>query len=265
MKTEIKEITPEYAKELLSMNHSNRRIKERVVNLYAKEMIKGEWKLTGESIKVSNKKRLLDGQHRLLAIMKANVSVKMLIIFGLEDDIFNVLDTGSNRNATDVISIRGINNNAGLVGSVCRFVINFNKGIYSSKENTPDTKVTNKDILNFLNENENIIDMSNQLKKDCSKFKLLPLSMLCGMYFVLQKINTLDCDLFFNSFISGLDLKEESPIRIFRERLIRDQINKTRLTYKEKVILFIYAWNNFRKGKSIKGLRIESSYKPIAI
>ena len=111
MKIEKILITPTMAKELLEKNINNRNVKQPVVARYAKDMIAGKWKQdTAELIKISKTGLILDGQHRLLAIVKANVSIYFHIASELEDNIFDVLDTGSIRNSCDVFNIQNIKN-----------------------------------------------------------------------------------------------------------------------------------------------------------
>ena len=64
-------ITPKLAKELLLKNNSNRRITKSFVTTYANDMREGRWKgNTAEFIKIADDGDILDGQHRLLAIIE---------------------------------------------------------------------------------------------------------------------------------------------------------------------------------------------------
>lgn len=254
MKTEVRNITPKIAEQLLDLNKLNRRIKESTISAYVKQMKAGKWRLTGESIKISNSKILLDGQHRLLAVVRSGATVPMLVISELEDEIFNVLDTGSLRTAGDVLSIAGIESPA-LSAASARFVLNYNKGCYTSKSNNKADKPTNSEIQSFVEANPEIIEYADYIFKNAKKFKLLGTSVLAGMYFILSKISVTDSEKYMQKLIFGIDLQENCPIRLYRERLIRDQINKSKLPMKEKVSLMVNSWNHFRKDTSVKQLR----------
>lgn len=104
MKAEIVRVTPELAKEILKGNTCNRNISSHRVNLYANDMINGKWSLTGMGISINKDGRLLDGQHRLSAIIKANVAVDMLIC----SDIDNAteFDTGKKRSLADSYKLK---------------------------------------------------------------------------------------------------------------------------------------------------------------
>lgn len=258
MKTEIRKVSPQIAEKMLTFNTSNRSIKNKIVTEYAREMRRGEWKLTGESIKISKNNRLLDGQHRLLAIIKSGVTIELLIITDLQDDIFNVLDTGTMRTAGDVLSIDGFSRPANIA-AVSRFILNYNNGVFSSGSQRGILRSTNKDIQKFVNDNPEIIEISNELHKDYKQFKLLSISLLTGMYFILSKRSILDVEVFFEKLINGIDLEKGSPIIILRERLIRDQANRTRLKQSEKIHLIITAWNYYRKGTSVSHYKLDSN------
>jgi len=82
----VETITPEIAKTMLGENVNNRRISRDNVNLFAREIRNGEWRFNGEAIKFGKDGRLLDGQHRLLAVIAADKPLTTLVIRGLEDE-----------------------------------------------------------------------------------------------------------------------------------------------------------------------------------
>lgn len=108
MNVTLETITPQEAERLLLLNAGNRSIRKRRVALYAKQMTNGQWRATGEAIKFSKTGRLLDGQHRLHAVILADVPAQFLIIRDLDDEVFTVLDSGLARGASDVVRSLGI-------------------------------------------------------------------------------------------------------------------------------------------------------------
>jgi hypothetical protein len=118
METKQVTVTPEMAKLLLSQNSNNRRLIQANVDFLASQIVKGDWKLTHQGIAVSKSGRLLDGQHRLAAVIKAGAPVGMMLTTGLPDDIFDVLDTGRARRASDTLSIAGAKSPKTLASAV---------------------------------------------------------------------------------------------------------------------------------------------------
>lgn len=83
IKAEIINISPDMASRLLANNPSNRNVSQERVCQYATDMLVGEWNVTGQGISICEDGHLLDGQHRLYAIIKSGVTVPMLVTTGL--------------------------------------------------------------------------------------------------------------------------------------------------------------------------------------
>jgi hypothetical protein len=111
-------ITPKICLELLKYNENNRPQKPKKIAEYENYMMAGEWMLTGDTIKFSNAKLLRDGQNRLKACERAGVPFRTHIVFGIDDEAFDRLNQGKNRNGADVLSIAGYQYVAALSGAV---------------------------------------------------------------------------------------------------------------------------------------------------
>lgn len=108
MKAKVATITPQKAKILLKNNTINRRHENHHVTFLAKQIENGQWKLNGQSIVVSKNGQLVDGQHRLMAIVKANQSIKTVFCEDAENDCISSIDTGKARSVADVFSINNV-------------------------------------------------------------------------------------------------------------------------------------------------------------
>lgn len=107
MKIAQEKITPEKAREYLGMNTDNyRKLNPMRVTTYAADMKSGRWQLNGEGIKFAKNGTLLDGQHRLQAIIKANMPVEMLVIWDVEDDV-SIYDLNAPRTLASVLRKNG--------------------------------------------------------------------------------------------------------------------------------------------------------------
>ena len=105
MTTMVMDITPAQAEEFLRLNCTNRDIRPSWVAMLQKMIERGEWKLTHQGIAITNDNRLLDGQHRLRAIVAAGVTVQMNVSFDCDPDTFVVLDGGVKRTAADHLKV----------------------------------------------------------------------------------------------------------------------------------------------------------------
>lgn len=107
LKFETRMIGPEEAEDILATTSFNRPVSSARVITLANEMRTGKWQLNGEPIIISETGKLLDGQHRLYAIMEAKKHVEMCIVRGASDNSFETIDTGRARSGGDIIAMQG--------------------------------------------------------------------------------------------------------------------------------------------------------------
>lgn len=256
----LKTITPALAEEFLSKNVKNRKILESQVDFYARQMKAEQWKLTGDSIKFSNEGALLDGQHRLRAIIKLGQPVDMFVAEGLDSDSFEVLDTGKLRTAGDVLSVFGVEK-ANNIGAIVRFIILFKRGSKTSWTKTDSPSHT--DIVNFVSKHPNLNEILDFVHKVYRDFRYLQTSILGGLYFLFAEKNQTKADEFFEQYRTGLELTKTSPVYLLRDRFLRDQTNKLKLTRRDKIMLFIIAWNSFVSNKPMQHLKLPEKFPEI--
>lgn len=100
-------ITPEMAEKMLEYNICNRVMSKSSVNKYSELMKKGEWYLSHQSIAFADTRDgtevLVDGQHRLAAVIQAGIPVKFTVIKHAVQTPY--IDTARNRNFIDNLNI----------------------------------------------------------------------------------------------------------------------------------------------------------------
>lgn len=91
---------------LLSMNTNNRHARKTHVAWIEESVNKGEFILTGQGICVSKSGVLLDGQHRLQALVNAGYpSVKLLVVTGLDKKAQMYVDQHTKRTMADMLRL----------------------------------------------------------------------------------------------------------------------------------------------------------------
>jgi hypothetical protein len=101
----IEIITPTIARALLATNNGNRKLRPMLVSRYASMMRDDNWLLTPEPIVVAKTGRLLNGQHRLSAIIEADMWLNMFVVRGVSEEAFPAMDRGAGRTFSDANSI----------------------------------------------------------------------------------------------------------------------------------------------------------------
>ena len=257
--TTIETITPAIAKKLLYGNTNNRPVNPGNLAFLVKQIKSGDFHLTGETIKVANTGRLIDGQHRLMAIVESGISVKTTIVRGLEENVFKYIDTGRPRQAGDVLAIEGCGEYH-LTAAAIKFIMHFKNGKYSSAAGQSakgKEKLSNSDVIDFYHKHvtqlKNSVDFARKVKN-----KVIPGSQIVGLHYIFKAKDFNLAEEFFLRLGDGVNLSKTSPIHCLRERLLSDRIMKLRLSSYDKMALVIKAWNAYRGGKQISVLRFNS-------
>lgn len=98
------DVSPAVAQSWLDKNDVNRRVRPATVKQYATDMVAGNWRGADSPLTVTESGNLEDGQHRLNAIIAANMTIGMWIhIIG--DDVNPMdlrMDLGKPRSITDL-------------------------------------------------------------------------------------------------------------------------------------------------------------------
>lgn len=106
---ELVTMTPELAERLLRRNDNNRRISPSTVRIYANSMREGLWRNpTPEALAIDRDGQLIQGQHRLLALVSAGVTLQFWINYNADPEDYHVLDRGKKRSISDVLAMEGL-------------------------------------------------------------------------------------------------------------------------------------------------------------
>lgn len=268
VRTEVVEITPELAREWLRKVKRNRNVTKSVVKKYAKDMSNGDWILTGESLKFSIDGFLIDGQHRLEAVIEADTTILCCVTWGIRDErAFVRMDTGRKRTPDQLVEIAfreeidGGLRNSKVITSVARRVLLWeiiaNKHEYSLS-NSLFSDISGQAIIDYLRIGHNLTEIQwllGDLKPSMPYKRSGAGSSLVAAMVILHKHNhpvTMD---FMNRLIYGADLKKNSPVILLRDKLmLSTERNRSRMWATEVMALTIKAWNKFAKGETVKSL-----------
>lgn len=165
-RTEWVMVTPDVAKKLLGINYKNQRnVSQSRVEVYARDMEEGHWNPQSQyPIRISSDGQVIDGQHRLLAVIKSGISIPMEIKFGggNASELFDYVDNTLARTAAQFIGSK----NATAVSALSRSVLcllygapipSALKGAYKSTKvngRTVTTAPTRFEIIEYSRQNQ---------------------------------------------------------------------------------------------------------------
>lgn len=103
-------VRPDQALQWLeTANTNNRKVSSTHVQRLARDMADGKWRLTHAGIAFGPEGTLLDGQHRLWAVVEADIPVEMHVWFNIDPESMMTIDCGKTRSMADILNIAGEN------------------------------------------------------------------------------------------------------------------------------------------------------------
>ena len=134
-----REIPPKLAESILKeKNPRNRPISQSKVVGLSKELSQNKWLLNGETLKFSDERFLLDGQHRLEACVRSNTAFIAHVIFGIDKESFQTIDIGKKRDGSDTLAVMGVPNYSSA-STIIRMIIAYENGL----SDTPKRGISN--------------------------------------------------------------------------------------------------------------------------
>lgn len=258
MRSRVVKITPERAEEMLAANTANRPLSRAVVVAFAEAMRRGDWLVTHQGIAFDTDGVLVDGQHRLAAVIEAGLPVDMTVFTEVEPDTFDVLDTGKRRNAADVLAIEGERSTA-MLAAMVRTV-----WLY---QNRPDASwsgggatVTNHQIVQTLAAHpkiRNFVAIGDQIATETGMIKS---AAGAASYLIEHTNKRANLDDWYEGIIDGAGLAKSDPRLTFRRvmfAMARKQAGavQRRRDTREHVALYLKAFNAWATDEPLTQLR----------
>ncbi len=256
---EVIDISPDLAKQWLerSKNMINRPVHQQWVQTLMQAIRRGEWHLTGDSIKMTAAGEVVDGQHRLLAIAQSGVVCQSVVVRGVHPTAFAVMDTGKGRSVGDILHLYGITDRYAKAGMVRILLLLEATGRPVTSTMESRGIVSPQATLAYL-EHHPEVDIATRLA-DSVRQLLEGGKGVWGAAFVLMlRQDKVAAERFAYLLRTGEDLSKGNPILLLQRRL-RNQHNpyfsKDRGAREELMAIILKSWNAWRAGETLEQLK----------
>lgn len=128
METKLVKVTPKMAAAWLEMN-KNRKVRKDRVALLVRAILGDRWVTTHQGIAFDMEGGLIDGQHRLSAIVEAGIPVRMLVTTNLPRESMVAMDRGAVRDTGDTLHLLHGIDNARFKTSLARIILAIKAGV----------------------------------------------------------------------------------------------------------------------------------------
>ena len=265
----IVDVTPAQAKVWLDeCNTKNRRLNPSHVRRIALQMKNGQWLFNGDTICFDTNGILVDGQHRLEAIVESGVTVKCIIVRNLDPQVIMTKDIEmKTRNLSDLLAMDKVKDASNVAAIVARFT-NLQTGrcivgggnAHSSPVDMRFSESTVWDKYDYYYKYKDLFDSFSAVSHKYYKKRQSFLSRAeIGAFFAhlviiknhnMEKVNSFFSQLYFGN--------EECPaIGTLRDKLNKDVDKGNVMLGSHKQALFIKTWNYFIKGAKNKNVNYD--------
>lgn len=255
-------VTPEMAQRWLPLNKRNRNLRVRAISMYAADMRAGNWQITGEAIKFDRNGLVLDGQHRLLAIIESGMTVPMFVIRGLDPAAQDVMDTGLKRTASDALSLNGFKHSSALAAS-SRLAINYEAGYLKTAVTSFFPAVTNAQVIEYVTKNPDVeyaVAHTNGMRSTVKANQ----SSLAFSFLLINRIDGEQAHQFFADLHELRTAGAGDPRHTLLRRFALAKDRGEHLGPVTESHYIFRAWNAMRSGESLQVLKTGNSFGPFA-
>lgn len=232
----VENVTPDTARKWLGTQEKNRKPVAAHVAFLKSVMEREAWGVA-QPIIFDSKGHLIDGQHRMLAVIEHGAPVKFAVMRGVEPSLWSALDTGRGRKGSDVLSAEG-RTQASLLAATLRLVWQDEIGVLGSA--APEARPTNADILDRDLEHPEI---GREVLNAVGVNKYARVAPIAFLYWRTFRANRVVAEAFWSGVLTGEGLKRGTPPYLLHSLLIDQRTGRRRLAAVELLAYAIKAWN----------------------
>jgi hypothetical protein len=234
MRYRTETITPERARSLLDrtdeLGFTNRSIRRGRVEKLAHAITLGQWKLTHQPLAITPDGAVMDGQHRLHAIVAAGQAVDMLVVRDADPETFGVVDTGAARTTADSLKIAGYVDVNHLSATVRGYIVYDQLIGTTGNYRTSMSVVTTADVLTFLDDPDQreaargAVQVGRMVAGGLARHGLGTALGMSALVVRLRKTDLGDTSVaeFYARLNDGVSLAADSPILALRRWFMSD-------------------------------------------
>lgn len=213
--TEMVSLTPALAKQLLGNNPNNRSLKQGKLYQFISDIKEGNWQANGETIIISQDGRLNDGQHRCEAVIRADMAIPVLMVFGVTRQSRATVDQGVARTTADILSMDGVTN-AATVSAALRMLLAWEA--VDQQSIAQARRISTMQVRDRLAKDSSIVEEVSYC--NARRVGFINASTAAFCHHVFARVHKDQANAFMKAILEGEGLQRGDPAHTVRNRLI---------------------------------------------
>ena len=233
---EIETIDPVRAAEYLVHNTGNRRISRAHVESIARDLAQGRWMFNAQPICFAHGGRLLNGQHRLQAVILADRAIEVPVVRGLNEAAYATYDNQAKRRAEVGDQLDSFGDQA-LAYAMANLLWRHERKTLSTR----NAKATAAEIQEIVNRHPRLL----MLRSFARKLACFGRASVIGYAaYVMERDDAALAPLFLAALETGADQRPGHPILALRGALQKLRGNKA--PQSEQLAVLLAGWERFK-------------------
>ena len=251
MKTAVETIDVELAQRYLAERDDDRPFSNGHLRYLVERQKRGEWQTNGDSLKFDTDGKLRDGQHRMMMVMQTGIPIEVVVVRDIAPDAFITMDTGKNRNLSDILAIKKYPNHASLAQAliwVYRYVTD-----YMAQGGSRKSHEQQLGMLGKHSELQESVAFCLNLGQPAGRPGFQGITM--ATHYLFSRIDTEAANDFIERYVTGLRLEEQTdPVAVLRGQVVSFATARVKPVALQVFRLYALAWNAKREGRQQKQL-----------
>lgn len=251
IRSSVESVTPALAEKILTDSKDqvkNRNVADCHVEWLSEQMKSGRWRTNGEPIIIDDEGFLLDGQHRLYAVVMSGSAIETVVTRGVERSTFATIDTGAGRTSGNVMSMAG-EANYNTLAAVLGWIHRYEGG--KMLANPKAAGFTSAIGLALLKKHPTVredvtwactVAHSNVFLRKAPGSVMAFLKFMFGQYKPNKAVE-------FFELVGDIRADDHgTPTRVLRDWMVKDERSRCAATTLETMAIFVKAWAAFLNG-----------------
>jgi len=245
-------VTPPQARIWLqASNVCNRHVRPKHVARLLAIIKRGRWQFNGMPLIFDWNGKLIEGQHRLLALIDEGVALEFLIVRGVDPKAFSTFGVMMRRTMRDAIdadpeiALADDESSAVIATAVGYAVAYIETRKFVIKLCDEDERVA------YLDDNDGIRDIA-KLYRGRNGLRL-PGGLLAACHYLFALKSSDEANAFMRDVVRGVGLGDGDPAWRFRQYVDKIRLRRTLKTVNDAGLALIDAWNRFRRHENMTG------------
>jgi hypothetical protein len=245
---EVVTITPQHATTWLRANKNNRPVRRTHVAFLSGEITDGNWQVNGQAIVISDNEQVLDGQHRLLAVIESGMAIQSLVVYGISPEAFRTIDTGAVRTGADALYLHFpdlTHATVKCVSTAVQWCVRYEEDVFATGRKR---KVSNTEIIRYVQAHPSLVQCAETLQGYPHEARPLSLGTGTALFELFaRKMEPLAQD-FMMRLYTGEGISRDDPEWHLRHAFLRDAQRSAKLPSAVKMKMVVKGWNWRRRG-----------------